>query len=84
MVVSPLQTSVGNDMDLEAVAVDADDDPIDYMWTATGGSIADPTEVSTTYTCEEVGDHVIEISVSDDGFDYCIDVIDVDVTCVPN
>jgi hypothetical protein len=84
VVVSPLQTSVGNQISLSAIANDDDDDPIQYLWTATGGPIADPTEASTTYTCEEVGDHDITVSVSDDGFDFCIDDYNVPVTCVPN
>jgi len=87
VIVSPLQTSVGNDIDLSALAVDVDDDQeaIKYLWTATGGSIADPTDRITTYTCEEVGDHTILIQVSDDPDifgEFCMDEWDVDVTCV--
>jgi len=81
-VVSPLQTSVGNDIDLTAMATDDDGDPIAYLWTGTGGSIADPTAASTTYTCGEVGDHTVTITVSDDGFEFCTDDLTVPVTCV--
>jgi len=81
-IVSPLQTSVGNDIDLSALASDVEGDPIEYEWTASGGSIADPSAMQTTYTCEEVGDHTVTIDVSDDGFDVCIDRWTVPVTCV--
>ncbi|MBW2628489.1 MAG: PKD domain-containing protein, partial [Deltaproteobacteria bacterium] len=81
-VVSPLQTSVGNDIDLTAMAQDDDSDPIAYLWTGTGGSIADPNAASTTYTCGEVGEHEITITVSDDDFEFCTDDLTVPVTCV--
>jgi hypothetical protein len=81
-VVSPLQTSVGNDIDLSAIAADAEGDPIAYLWTATGGSIDDPTSMNTTYTCAEVGEHTVTIAVSDDGFEVCIDQWTVPVRCV--
>jgi hypothetical protein len=85
--VSPLQTSVGNDIDLSALAQDVDDDQeaIRYRWTATGGTIANPTDRIATYTCEEVGDDTIVIRVSDDPEEFgefCMDEWDVDVTCV--
>ncbi|MGB9340797.1 MAG: hypothetical protein WCB63_16235, partial [Polyangiales bacterium] len=69
-VVSPLQTSVGNDIDVSAQAVDQEGDPITFSWTGSGGSFADPTASATTYTCEQVGDHVITISVTDND-QYC-------------
>ncbi len=81
-VVSPLQTSVGNDIDLSAMGHDDDGDPIAYLWTGTGGSIEDPNAASTTYTCGEEGEHVITITVSDDDFEYCTDGLTVPVTCV--
>jgi hypothetical protein len=80
--VSPLQTSVGNELDLTAMGSDADGDPIAYLWTGTGGSIADPSASSTTYTCGEVGDHSVSVAVSDDDFADCIDELSVAVTCV--
>ncbi len=82
VIVSPLQTSVGNELKLTAMGSDVDGDPIAYLWTGTGGSIADPSASSTTYTCGEVGDHSVSVAVSDDDFAYCIDELSVAVTCV--
>jgi hypothetical protein len=82
VVVSPLQTSNGNDISLSALGTDDDDDPIAYRWTGTGGSIADPNAASTTYTCGEVGEHEVTITVSDDNFAFCTDDLTVPVTCV--
>ncbi|MEM8605921.1 MAG: hypothetical protein AAGF92_02400, partial [Myxococcota bacterium] len=81
-VVSPLQTSVGNDIMVRAQAKDHENDPIEYQWTADSGSFADPFAPATFYTCEEVGDHQITVTVSDDGFAHCMDSWTVDVTCV--
>ena len=83
-VVSPLQTSVGNDIDLSAIGVDRDNDPVSYSWTGTGGSIADPTAASTTYTCQEVGDHHVNISVTDNDEVCDMDIAQwtIPVTCV--
>jgi hypothetical protein len=82
VVVSPLQTSIGHQIDVLAKAVDLEGDPIEYLWTGTGGSFADPTAPETTYTCEQVGDQTITITVSDDGFEYCDCNWTVDITCV--
>ncbi|MGB8330080.1 MAG: hypothetical protein WCE62_08115, partial [Polyangiales bacterium] len=81
-VASPLQTSVGNDIDLSAIGSDDEGDAIKYIWSATGGSIADSSAASTTYTCGEVGDQTITIVVSDDDFVYCMDQWTFPVTCV--
>ena len=59
MVVSPLQTSVGNDIDLFSAAEDVEGDDIHYSWTGTGGSFDDPDAASTTYTCDDGGDHFV-------------------------
>ncbi|HSN82899.1 MAG TPA: hypothetical protein VLS88_10005, partial [Polyangiales bacterium] len=82
VVVSPLQTSIGNEIDVLAMAVDLEGDPIEYQWTGTGGSFADPTAAITTFTCESLGDQTITITVSDDGFRYCDCNWTVQVTCV--
>jgi len=82
VVVSPLQTSVGNQIDVMATAVDVEGDPIEYRWTGTGGSFADPSAAVTTFTCEQVGQQTITITVSDEGFDFCDCSWTTDVTCV--
>ena len=41
MVVSPLQTSVGSNIDLSAAGEDAEGDDLEFLWTAEGGEIAD-------------------------------------------
>lgn len=81
-VISPLQTSVGSQINLSAVGSDEDGDPVAYLWTGTGGSIAEPSAASTTYTCGEAGEQEITIAVSDDAFEFCIDDLTVPVTCV--
>ena len=81
-VVSPLETSVGNNIDLSAIGVDRDNDPITYTWTSSGGTIADPAADETTYTCVDVGDHFVNISVTDN--DEVCDMAQwtIPVTCV--
>jgi hypothetical protein len=66
VVVSPLQTSVGNDIDLFSAAEDLDDDDIHYLWIGTGGSFDDAEAASTTYTCTDVGDDFVKITVTDE------------------
>ena len=83
VVVSPLQTSVANDIDLSAQTVDVEGDEVTIVWSATGGSIDDSNAAGTTYTCGEVGDQAITVTVSDDDFEYCMDSWSVRVTCVP-
>jgi hypothetical protein len=82
VVVSPLQTSIGNHINVVAQAADLEGDAIEYRWTGTGGSFADASAPVTTYTCEEVGNQTITITVSDDGFQYCDCGWTVDITCV--
>ena len=82
LVVSPLQTSVGNDISLFSTAQDEEGDPIAYMWSSNSGSIANPAAPTTSYTCTEAGDDDITILVSDDGGAYCMSMWTVRVTCV--
>jgi len=82
VVVAPLQTSVGNDIALLAVAEDAEGDDAAYLWETTGGSIDDPNAAETIYTCEELGNYDVSVVVSDDGFEYCESGWTVRVTCV--
>ena len=80
IVVSSLTTSVGGSIQVSAMATDKDGDPINYLWTATGGSIANPTAQETTYTCEQEGVQSITISVSD--AEHCMDSRSVDIECI--
>jgi len=81
--VSPLQVAVGSDIDVTAEAFDDDGPPIEFRWTSVRGSFADPTADTTTYRCKAIGDDLIAIEVSDDGFDLCKDIWQTVVTCVP-
>ncbi|MDB4278515.1 hypothetical protein N9917_02800 [Deltaproteobacteria bacterium] len=81
-VVAPLQTSVGNDIDVRSQAVDAEGDAIEYSWTADSGTFANPSAAATFYTCEETGDHRLTISITERGSDACVDDWTVDIRCV--
>jgi len=81
-VVAPLQTSVGNVIDVQSQAVDAEDDAIEYSWTADSGTFANPSAAATFYTCEETGDHQLTISITEKGSDACVDDWTVDIRCV--
>jgi len=80
-IVAPLATSVGTSIDVSAEAVDAEGDDIEYQWTATAGSFADPNAAVTNYSCEVEGTQSVRVTVSDDGFEYCDDSWTVEVTC---
>ena len=60
---------------------DAEGDPVDYLWTATGGSFDDPSAPLATYTCDDPGSQVISLGVSDDGFNRCIEEWTTIVVC---
>lgn len=84
--VAPLQTSVGNSILLHGQGTDADSASVELMWSATGGTIADPTANDTTYTCQVVGTQTITLTVTDTatdlGADVCGDTQDITVQCV--
>ena len=82
VVVAPLQTSVGSEFRVSSRAEDAEGDAIQYRWTGTGGTFANPNAPETTYTCRELGEQSITITVSDDGFEYCDRNWTVDIHCV--
>jgi hypothetical protein len=82
VVVSPLQTSVGNVISLVAEAEDTEGDLIAYAWSSNRGSIADASAPSTTYTCTAAGNDQITITVADDGGAYCMNSWTVAITCV--
>lgn len=82
VVVAPLQTSIGSQIEVRAIAEDVEGDPIEYRWTGTEGAFANPNAAETTYTCQEPGNQTVTIAVSDDGFDDCDCTHTVDITCV--
>lgn len=82
VIVSPLRTSVGHTIDLSSSAVDTEQDEIAHLWTSNSGSIAEPMSAATTYTCTEVTNDTIRISVTDDEGANCMATWDVEVTCV--
>ena len=82
VIVKPLQTASGYGLSVEAEASDTEGDPVEYSWTATGGSFDDPAARKTVFICGEPGSEVITIEVSDDAFKYCDDEWNVNVTCV--
>ncbi|MEM7137843.1 MAG: hypothetical protein AAF500_14760 [Myxococcota bacterium] len=83
VVVSPLETSEGEGIDLFATAADEEGDPITFEWTANNGSIANPAGASTTYFCTEVGEDTITVTVTDDNGVFCDSATwTVPVTCV--
>ncbi len=81
-VVAPLQTSVGNVITVRSQAEDDEGDAIEYASTANSGTFANPSAAATFYTCEATGHDQLTISVSDEGFDFCVDAWTVDVRCV--
>ncbi|MEM7435926.1 MAG: hypothetical protein AAF436_12295 [Myxococcota bacterium] len=81
VVVSPLQASVGNGIDLQSAAVDEEGDSVEYLWTSGSGQIDDPSAANTTYTCTGAGDDQVTVTVSDDGFSDCVSEWTVPVTC---
>ena len=82
VITSPLQTSIASGIILNAEGSDAEGDPVAYRWRASGGSLSSSSTAVTTFTCEEAGAQAVELEVSDDGFEYCVDSWTVDVTCV--
>jgi len=78
-VVAPLQTSVGNVIDVRS---EAEGDTIEYAWTTDSGTFANPSAAATFYTCEETGDHQLTISITEKGSDACVDDWTVDIRCV--
>ena len=80
-IVSPLQSSVGSQIDVSAESFDEEDDPVEHVWKATAGSFDDSSAAQTKYNCDEAGTHTLGIAVSDDGFGLCNSEWTVDVTC---
>lgn len=79
--VSPLETSVGEGIDLVATAEDEEGDPIAFEWTAIHGSIANRDAPSTTYFCNDSGADTVTATVTDDDGEFCTATWSVPVNC---
>jgi hypothetical protein len=56
----------GGTVDVNVTAADADmGDTLSYQWTAVGGSFANATATTTTYTCGAAGTQTLHVIVSD-------------------
>lgn len=82
VVVTPMNVSVGDTMDLDAHAEDANGDTLTYQWSATAGTIDSPDDHHAHYTCTLAGPVTLTIEV-DDGYD-CDVIRHIDVTCRPD
>ena len=82
VVVAPMNVSVGDTMDLDAHAEDADGDMVTYHWSATAGTIDAPDDHHAHYTCTMAGPVTLTLEV-DDGYD-CDVVRHIDVICGPD
>ncbi|HSN81415.1 MAG TPA: PKD domain-containing protein, partial [Polyangiales bacterium] len=81
VVVTPLQANVGDSIDVSAEASSLDGGLIDFLWTASTGSFLDPTSASTTYPCNQAGEHVLTVTASNVS-GSCTDELSVTVTCL--
>jgi hypothetical protein len=68
---SPLQSSITGQIDVSALATDADTtatppQTLSYAWTASAGTFVNPTSATTKYNCSVAGDQTLTITVSDD------------------
>ncbi|MCL2448398.1 MAG: hypothetical protein FWD17_05575, partial [Polyangiaceae bacterium] len=79
---TPNQANVGSSVSIAAVASDPDNGPsaLTYGWTASSGTVADPTSASTTFTCTAAGTATLTLSASD-GDPACVTTSTVQVTC---
>ena len=82
VVVTPMNVSVGNTMDLDADAEDANGDTLTYEWSATAGTIDAPDDHHAHYTCTVAGPVTLTLVV-DDGHD-CDVTRQIDVICRPD
>jgi hypothetical protein len=76
---SPLAASVGGTIALMATALEFDAGMLDYEWTATAGSFADPTAPQTTYRCETAGHIKLNLLVVSD---ICQENHDIEIDCL--
>ena len=76
---SPLAASVGGTIMLTATALEADAGMLEYDWTASAGTIADPTSPQTTYRCDTAGHIKLNLLVVSD---ICQENHDIEIDCL--
>jgi hypothetical protein len=78
---SQSQATVGQPIGLTGSAHDANNapSPLSYLWTATSGSISGPSTQNPMFTCTDVGDVTIVLTVTDGD---CSDTGSLSVFCV--
>ncbi len=79
---SPSNVTTGSSLSLSGAAVDPDSgpSPLAYSWTATSGTITNPSSANATFTCSAAGTAMITLSVFD-GDATCSSHQSVTVTC---
>jgi hypothetical protein len=78
--VSPTQLGPRDEAQLTATAVDVDSNNLSFAWTATSGTIADPSVASTTFRCSGPGPVTVNLTVSDG---QCDDASQAPINCTP-
>jgi hypothetical protein len=76
---SPVAVAMGEDIQLNTQASDADGDALRYLWSATGGTLSDANAGDGSFTCQQGGKHTLTVEVRD-GSD-CASSITIDVQC---
>ena len=81
---APQITVLSDPVTLQSLASDPDNTaPVTYLWTATGGLIADATAATTTFTCPTVGDYDVTLTVSDSDT-HCDQQRQLQISCTPD
>lgn len=81
---NPAEIRVGGTLALSTTASDADGAPapLGYHWTASSGTLSDPTAAAPAFTCTAAGTVTITLTVSDgDTTAGCPDTQSIQVTC---
>jgi hypothetical protein len=81
---APQITVLSDPVTLQSLASDPDNTaPVTYLWTATGGLIADATAATTTFTCPTIGDYDVTLTVSDSDT-HCDQQRQLQISCTPD
>jgi hypothetical protein len=78
---SVTEINVGFPLDLSSSGTDPDagPQPLSYSWTASSGTLSDPNVPNPTFTCTEVGEATLTLTLSDG--DSCPDTRSFSITC---